>query len=72
MKNGKLKGKDFFDVKQNPLITLKSTKIEQTGRETFAVDGDFTICGVTRREKLMLTRCRQGDRLRHDFRDHGL
>jgi polyisoprenoid-binding protein YceI len=55
MKNGKLKGKDFFDVKQNPLITFKSTKIEQTGPETFAVDGDFTIRGVTRHEKLMLT-----------------
>src|SRR5271169_3358445 len=30
MKNGKLKGKDFFDVKQNPLITFKSTRIVQT------------------------------------------
>jgi polyisoprenoid-binding protein YceI len=37
------------------LITFKSTKIEQTGPETFAVDGDFTIRGVTRHEKLMLT-----------------
>jgi polyisoprenoid-binding protein YceI len=26
MKNGKLKGKDFFDVDQNPLSTFKSTK----------------------------------------------
>ena len=25
MKNGKLKGKDFFDVKENPYITFKST-----------------------------------------------
>ena len=55
MKNGKLKGKDFFDVKQNPMITFKSTKIEQTGPDTFAVDGDFTIRGVTRQEKLTLT-----------------
>jgi len=55
MKNGKLKGKDFFDVKQNPVITFKSTKIEQTGPDTFAVDGDFTIRGVTRQEKLTLT-----------------
>jgi polyisoprenoid-binding protein YceI len=54
MKNNKLKGKDFFDVKANPLITFKSTKIEQTGSDTFAVDGDFTIRGVTRREKLLL------------------
>jgi polyisoprenoid-binding protein YceI len=55
MKNGKLKGKDFFDVKQNPLITFKSTKIEQTGSDSFSVDGDFTIRGVTRHEKLLLT-----------------
>jgi polyisoprenoid-binding protein YceI len=55
MKNGKLKGKDFFDVKQNPMIAFKSTKIEQTGPDSFAVDGDFTIRGVTRHEKLLLT-----------------
>jgi polyisoprenoid-binding protein YceI len=55
MKNGKLKGKDFFDVDHNPFITFKSTKIEQTGPDTFAVDGDFTIRGVTRHEKLALT-----------------
>jgi polyisoprenoid-binding protein YceI len=55
MKNGKLKGKDFFDVKQNPLITFKSTKIVQTGHNTFEVDGDFTIRGVTKPEKLTLT-----------------
>jgi polyisoprenoid-binding protein YceI len=55
MKNGKLKGKDFFDVKQNPLITFKSTKIVQTGSDTFEVDGDFTIRGVTKQEKLALT-----------------
>ena len=54
MKNGKLKGKDFFDVKQSPLITFKSTKIVQTGPETFEVDGDFTIRGVTKPEKLTL------------------
>jgi polyisoprenoid-binding protein YceI len=55
MKNGKLKGKDFFDVKRNPMITFRSTKIEQTGPDSFSVDGDFTIRGVTRHEKLTLT-----------------
>jgi polyisoprenoid-binding protein YceI len=55
MKNGKLKGKDFFDVKNNPLITFKSTKIVQTGPDTFEVDGNFTIRGVTKAEKLALT-----------------
>ncbi len=55
LKNGKLKGKDFFDVKENPLITFKSTKIVQTGPDTFEVDGEFTIRGVTKPEKLTLT-----------------
>ena len=55
MKNGKLKGDDFFDVKDNPYITFHSTKVVQTGPGTFEVDGDFTIRGVTKQEKLKLT-----------------
>jgi polyisoprenoid-binding protein YceI len=55
MKDGKLKGKDFFNVDHDPLITFKSTKIIQTGPDTFEVDGDFTIRGVTKPEKLVLT-----------------
>jgi polyisoprenoid-binding protein YceI len=54
MKNGKLKGKDFFDVKQNPEITFVSTKVVQTGADTFELDGDFTIRGVTKKEHLVL------------------
>lgn len=54
MKNGKLKGKDFFNVNENPYITFKSTKVVQTGPDTFELDGDFTIRGVTRHEKLEL------------------
>ena len=55
MKNNKLKGKDFFDVEQNPLITFKSTKVVATGHNTYEVDGDFTIRGVSNPEKLTLT-----------------
>jgi polyisoprenoid-binding protein YceI len=54
MKDGKLKSKDFFDVKQDPLITFLSKKIVQTGPDTFDIDGDFTIRGVTKPEKLTL------------------
>jgi polyisoprenoid-binding protein YceI len=54
LKNSKLKGKDFFDVDRNPLITFRSTKIVQTGPTTFEVDGNFTIRGVSRLEKLTL------------------
>jgi polyisoprenoid-binding protein YceI len=54
LKNGKLKGADFFDVDRSPLITFKSTKLVQTGPNTFELDGNFTIRGVTRSEKLTL------------------
>jgi len=52
MKNGKLKGKNFFDVEHNPVITFHSTKVAQTGPETVEFEGDFTIRGVTKKEKL--------------------
>jgi polyisoprenoid-binding protein YceI len=55
MKNGKLKGKDFFDVDNNPDITFRSTKFVPTGPHTYEVDGDFVIRGVSNPEKLTLT-----------------
>jgi polyisoprenoid-binding protein YceI len=54
MKDGKLKSKDFFNVEHDPYITFHSTKTVQTGPDTFEVDGDFTIRGVTKLEKLKL------------------
>jgi polyisoprenoid-binding protein YceI len=55
VKDNKLKGKDFFNAKESPLITFKSTKIIQTGPNTFDIEGNFTIRGVTKTEKLTLT-----------------
>src|SRR5262249_26027095 len=55
IKDGKLKGKDFFDAKDNPYITFHSTKVTQTGPTTIDFDGDFTIRGVTKHEKLTFT-----------------
>jgi polyisoprenoid-binding protein YceI len=54
-KDDKLKSKDFFDVKQDPLITFKSTKMVRTGPNTYAVQGNFTIRGVTKADTLTLT-----------------
>ena len=45
LKDSKLKSADFFDVENNPLITFKSTKVVQTGGNTFELDGNFTIRG---------------------------
>lgn len=79
MKDGKLKSKDFFDVDHSPLITFHSTKIVQTGPNTFEVDGDFTVRGVTKPEKLTLTLSRSGDRsgeikgiMAFDRKDYGM
>ena len=55
MKDDKLKSQEFFDVKQDPLITFRSKKIVQTGPNTFDVQGDFTIRGVSKPETLTLT-----------------
>ena len=60
MKDGKLKSKDFFDVEHNPFITFHSTKVEQTGPDTIVFDGDFTIRGVTKQEKLTFTMSGKG------------
>jgi polyisoprenoid-binding protein YceI len=54
MKNGKLKSKDFFDVENNPTIVFKSTKMVQVSHNTYEVDGDFLIRGVSNPEKLTL------------------
>jgi polyisoprenoid-binding protein YceI len=55
MKDGKLKSKDFFDVKENPTITFLSKKFVQTGPDTIEVQGDFTIRGVSKPETLTFT-----------------
>jgi len=60
MKDGKLKSKDFFNVEEDPTITYKSTKLSQTGPDTFEFEGDFTIRGVTKTEKLIFKVSRDG------------
>jgi polyisoprenoid-binding protein YceI len=42
-----LKSPDFFDAKQFPTMTFKSTKVEGSG-DTLQVSGDLTIRGVTK------------------------
>ncbi len=42
------------------MITFKSTKVIQTGLDRFEADGDFTIRGVTKTEKLTVAVSGQG------------
>ena len=48
-RDGHLKSADFFNVKQYPAITFKSTSVEKgEGENTLAVTGDLTMHGVTK------------------------
>src|SRR5271157_5443391 len=60
MKNGVLKGDKFFDVKNNPIITFHSTKISQTGPNSFTMTGAFMLRGVSKPQTLVLTTTRNG------------
>ena len=79
LKNSKLKSKDFFDVKESPTITFKSKKVIQSGPNTFELEGDFTIRGVTKTEKLTFTGHGKGSRegsidgtMAFDRKDYGM
>jgi polyisoprenoid-binding protein YceI len=79
MKDGKLKGKDFFDVKVDPLITFKSNKVVQTGPNAYDVVGVFTIRGTSKPETLKLTVAREGGsggeikgQMAFDRKDYGM
>ena len=54
-KDEKLKGEHCFDVAKHPYITFHSTKITQTGPNTFDVAGIFTLRGISKPEGLTFT-----------------
>jgi len=43
-----MKGADFFDAENFPLMSFKSTNIELTGEKTGNITGDLTILGITK------------------------
>lgn len=53
--NGHLKGEKFFDVKQFPTATFKSTKVVFEGDKPASIEGDLTIKGVTKPVTLKVT-----------------
>ncbi|MGB3352972.1 MAG: YceI family protein [Mycobacterium sp.] len=48
-----LKSADFFDAEKYPLATFVSTAVRKDG-DSYAVDGDFTLKGITRSVTLNL------------------
>lgn len=45
-----LKSADFFDVEKYPTMTFKSTSIQKTSDNEYAVTGDLTLHGTTNQE----------------------
>jgi polyisoprenoid-binding protein YceI len=43
-----LLGEQWLDAGQFPEMTFRSSKVEPTGTNTFRINGDFTLHGVTR------------------------
>jgi len=79
MENEKLNSKDFFDVEHSPYITFHSTKVVQTGTNTFDVQGTFAVRGVSKTETLHLTLAGKGTghgeltgTLAFDRKDYGM
>jgi polyisoprenoid-binding protein YceI len=79
MEDGTLKSDKFFDVKNNPIISFRSTKISQAGSNTFVVAGVFMIRGVSKPQTLVLTTTGRGastgsvkGTLSFDRKDYGM
>ncbi len=50
-----LRSPDFFNAKEFPKLTFKSTRIEKTGDKTGKLHGDLTMLGVTKPVVLDIT-----------------
>lgn len=63
-----IKGKEFFNVEQFPVMTFKSTRMIFSGDHPLAVEGELTLLGVTKAVTLSFTNfhCGQHPRTKKD------
>ncbi len=47
-----LRNSDFFEVEKYPELKFRSTKVEKTGSDIFALHGELTLKGITKPVKL--------------------
>ena len=59
-RDGHLKAPDFFNAKQFPQATFKSTAWKKTGDNTWDVTGDFTLRGKTKSVTAKITKVGTG------------
>jgi polyisoprenoid-binding protein YceI len=60
-----LKGPDFFNVKQFPNMTFKSTSVKKSGDTTMDVTGDLTLKGVTKSITVSMEMTGSGNAMGH-------
>jgi polyisoprenoid-binding protein YceI len=65
-----LKGPDFFNAKQFPVMTFKSKKVESSG-DNYNVTGDFTLHGVTKPLTLEVKKVGEGKGAEGEIRAGG-
>jgi len=46
--NAELRGADWLDTAKHPRMTFRSMRVNPTGKQTFRIDGELTLHGVTR------------------------
>jgi len=56
-----LKSPDFFDAKQFPTISFKSTGVKSAGDNKYEVTGDLTLHGVTKSITVPITKTGEAD-----------
>ncbi len=49
VRDRELRSDDFFDVETFPTLSFRSAGVKATGKETYEVEGDLSIHGVTKR-----------------------
>jgi polyisoprenoid-binding protein YceI len=69
-RNQHLKSPDFFNAKQFPNISFKSTKVEKAG-DDFKVTGDFTLHGVTKSITVEFEKVGEGKGMQGEIRAGG-
>jgi polyisoprenoid-binding protein YceI len=47
-RNKHLKSADFFDAEKFPTMSFKSTSLKNTGKNTYKLNGDLTLHGITK------------------------
>ncbi len=56
-----LRSADFFNAEQFPICTFQSTSITPAGENTYNVEGDLTMRGVTKRITVKLEKTGEGE-----------